>query len=65
MLYREEMAVEQIAFLTRSSVQLVEDYLALYEAALTVPHRREKLAEEVARVSQQALVSAEARGGMS
>lgn len=62
-LYQEEMAVEQIAFLTRSSVRLVEDYLALYEAALTVPHRREKLEEEVARVTRQSAVSAEEKGG--
>jgi len=50
-LHQEGMAAEQIAFLVRSSVRLVQDYLAVYEAALTVPHRREKLAEELARVS--------------
>lgn len=49
-LYREEMTVTEIAFLTRSSPRLVADYLALYETALTVPHRREKLEEELARV---------------
>jgi hypothetical protein len=62
-LYQEGMAVEQIAFLTRSSVRLVEDYLRLYEAALTVPHRREKLEEELARVSRQPVVSDEAKRG--
>lgn len=50
-LHQDGMAVEQIAFLVRSSVRLVQDYLDVYEAALTVPHRHEKLAEELARVS--------------
>jgi hypothetical protein len=50
-LYRKGMAVEEIAFLTRSSVKLVEDYLALYEAALSVEHRLEKLEEELKRVN--------------
>jgi hypothetical protein len=50
-LHQEGIAAEQIAFLVRSSVRLVQDYLAVYETALTVPHRREKLAEELARVS--------------
>lgn len=50
-LHQEGMAAEQIAFLVRSSIRLVQDYLAVYEAALTIPHRREKLAEELARVS--------------
>jgi Protein of unknown function (DUF1670) len=50
-LHQEGMAAEQIAFLVRSSVRLVQDYLTVYEAALTVPRRREKLAEELARVS--------------
>ena len=50
-LHQEGMAAEQIAFLVRSSVRLVQDYVAVYEAALTVPHRREKLAEELVRVS--------------
>lgn len=50
-LHQEGMAAEQIAFLVRSSVRLVQDYLAVYEAALTTPHRREKLVEELARVS--------------
>jgi hypothetical protein len=50
-LQQEGMAVEQIAFLTRSSVRLVQDYLDVYRAALEVPHHREKLEEELARVS--------------
>ena len=44
-------AVSEIAFLTRSSERLVGDYLAVYEAAMSEPHRREKLEEEVARVT--------------
>ena len=35
-------------------------YLALYEAALGVPHRREKLEEELARVSTWQKVPSEA-----
>jgi hypothetical protein len=49
-LYRKGVGVEEIAFLTRSSVKLVEDYLALYEGALRVEHRLEKLEEELNRV---------------
>jgi DNA-binding Lrp family transcriptional regulator len=60
----EEMAVEQIAFVTRSSTRLVTDYLALYEAALAVPHRREKLEEELARVMPRQEVTQTASGGM-
>jgi hypothetical protein len=48
-LHRKGTVVEEIAFLTRASVRLATDYLALYEAALAVPHRREKLEEELAR----------------
>jgi predicted transcriptional regulator len=63
-LHREGLAEEEIAFLTRSSVRLVEDYLALYQAALEVPHRREKLEEELARVSgQPAAPPREKKGG--
>jgi hypothetical protein len=29
----------------------VQDYLAVYQQALSVPHRAEKLAEELGRVS--------------
>jgi len=50
-LHRQETALEEIAFLTQSSVRLVQDYLAVYEAALQAPHRAEKLQEELSRVS--------------
>jgi DNA-binding Lrp family transcriptional regulator len=50
-LHRQGTPVEEIAFLTRTSERLVQDYLAIYEAALEVPHRREKLEEELVRVS--------------
>jgi hypothetical protein len=43
--------VEEIAFLTQSSVRLVKEYLRVYGAAMAEPHRREKLEEELARVS--------------
>ena len=43
--------MEEIAFLTRTSERLVQDYLAIYEAAMAAPHRREKLEEELAKVS--------------
>lgn len=49
-LHREGLAVEKIAFLTSSSARLVQDYLGVYESALAVPHRREKLEEELGRV---------------
>lgn len=63
-LHREGMAVEEIAFLTRASVRLTSDYLALYEAALDVPHRREKLEEELARVMPRPDGVGMAKGGM-
>ncbi len=50
-LYRKGMTVEEIAFLSRSSVKLVEDYLAVYGSALEAPHRLEKLEEELKRVN--------------
>jgi hypothetical protein len=52
-LHQKGKAVEEIAFLTKSSVKLVTDYLALYTAAQNEPHRREKLTEEVARVTPE------------
>jgi len=58
-LHRQETPVEEIAFLTRSSVRLVKDYLEVYEAALAVPHRREKLEEELARVNTWQKISSE------
>ena len=49
-LHRKGTAVSEIAFLTRSSERLVEEYLGVYEKALGLAHRREKLEEELARV---------------
>jgi DNA-binding Lrp family transcriptional regulator len=63
-LHREEMPVTEIAFLTRSSPRLVADYLALYEAALAVPHRREKLEEELLRVISRQKPEVEVKGGL-
>jgi DNA-binding Lrp family transcriptional regulator len=63
-LHRKQTPVEEIAFLTRSSARLVSDYLALYEAALAVPHRREKLEEELARVMPRQEAAQAASGGM-
>lgn len=56
-LHRQGTPVEEIAFLTQTSARLVEDYLAVYQAALTVPHRHEKLEEELARVSARGTVT--------
>jgi hypothetical protein len=50
-LHRQGMSVKEIAFLTQTSVRLVKEYLGVYEAAMAEPHRREKLEEELARVS--------------
>jgi DNA-binding Lrp family transcriptional regulator len=58
-LHRKGLPVEQIGFLTRASARLTQDYLELYEAALAVPHRREKLEEELARVSMRQKPSSE------
>ena len=52
-LYRKGLPVEEIAFLTQSSEKLVEDYLALYTAALRTASRLEKLEEELKRVDGQ------------
>jgi hypothetical protein len=49
-LHRKGLSVAEIAFLTKSSERLVEDYLALYMAALQSAPRLEKLAEELKRV---------------
>jgi len=51
LLHRQGTPVQEIAFLTQASVRLVKDYLAVYQAALAEAHRREKLEEELARVS--------------
>jgi DNA-binding Lrp family transcriptional regulator len=52
-LERQGTPVKEIAFLTQSSERLVRDYLGVYEAAMREPHRREKLEEELARVSMR------------
>lgn len=64
-LHRQGTPVEEIAFLTQSSVRLVGDYLAVHEAALAEAHRREKLEEELARVSgwQQSTGTEQASSG--
>lgn len=51
MLHQEGMVEEEIGFVTRASKRLVKEYLALYESAKGVSHRREKLEEELGRVS--------------
>ena len=50
-LHEQGTAPGEIAFLTHVSERLVEDYLALYQQAVTVPHRAEKLSEELDRVA--------------
>jgi Transcriptional regulators of sugar metabolism len=62
-LHRQGMSVEEIAFLTQSSVRLVKEYLKVYEAAMAKPHRREKLEEELARVSAWQRASSEGKKG--
>ena len=53
-LQRKGTPVEEMAFLTQSSVKLVNDYLGVYAAARLVPARSEKLEEELARVNGSA-----------
>jgi transposase len=60
-LHRQGASVEEIAFLTQLSVRLVKEYLKVYEAALATPHRREKLEEELARVSPSTMLRTGAR----
>jgi len=64
-LHRQGATVEESAFLTQSSVRLVREYLKVYEAAMATPHQREKLEEEMARVSarQEASPSEEEKKG--
>jgi predicted ArsR family transcriptional regulator len=50
-LHQQETTIPEIAFLTQTSERLVGDYLAVYQQAQQTPHRAEKLAEELARVS--------------
>lgn len=64
LLQRQGTSVEEIAFLTQTSARLVGDYLGVYQSTVQVPHRREKLEEELARVSARPTVpSAEAKKG--
>lgn len=64
LLQRQGTSVEEVAFLTQTSARLVGDYLGVYQATVQVPHRREKLEEELARVSARPTVpSAEAKKG--
>jgi DNA-binding Lrp family transcriptional regulator len=49
-LHEQGLGATEIGFLTQQSARLVEDYLAVHAAAQRQPHRREKLAEELARV---------------
>jgi predicted transcriptional regulator len=62
-LHQQDAAVEEIAFLTQTSVRLVEDYLTVYHTAQQMPHRREKLAEELARVQQRQTPGASGKKG--
>lgn len=66
-LHQKGSTPEEIAFLTRSSVRLVKDYLVVYEATQTVPHRQRKLKEELDRVNHwsRALVDDKKKGAMS
>jgi hypothetical protein len=51
MLKRKGTAESEIAFLTRTSQRLVSEYLGVYEAAMKEDRRREKLEEELERVT--------------
>jgi DNA-binding Lrp family transcriptional regulator len=67
-LHEKGTAVAEIAFLTKSSVKVVNDYLAIYTACQSQPHRQEKLAEELARVnpvSEESAGDAEKKGVMN
>jgi predicted ArsR family transcriptional regulator len=61
-LHRQGSGVADIAFLTHSSERLVREYLAVYEQAQQSPHRAEKLAEELGRVSGRAKLAEEKKG---
>lgn len=50
LLHEQGRAVSEIAFLTQTSVRLVEDYLALYRTAQANAAQRAKLEEELARM---------------
>lgn len=50
-LHQKETPAAEIAFLTKTTPRLVADYLSIYQEAMAIPHRREKLREELARVN--------------
>jgi hypothetical protein len=51
LLHRRGTVESEIAFLTRSSARLVQEYLDVYKSAMENEARREKLEEELVRVS--------------
>jgi len=61
-LHQQGTSEAEIAFLTHASESLVRDYLAVYAQAQQVPHRAEKLAEELARVAARSRPAEEKRG---
>ena len=65
-LHEKGTPAAEIAFLTQTTPRLVADYLAVYEGARAIPHRQEKLAEELARVNPAGKVAGgEKKGVMS
>jgi hypothetical protein len=63
-LWRKGTTISEIAFLTRSSQRLVGEYLGVYKAAMQEDRRREKLEEELARVTGELETApAEEKGG--
>lgn len=63
-LHRQGTPVPEIAFLTQSSVRLVQDYVQVYQTALAQPHRQVKLDEELERVRGRSVpAGAEQKGG--
>ena len=65
-LHEKGTPAAEIAFLTQTTPRLVADYLAVYEGARAIPHRQEKLAEELARVNPTGPVAGgEKKGVMS
>jgi len=62
LLKEQGMNVKEIAFLTKSSERLVQDYLNLYAQARQNPPQMEKLAEEMERMSGNPFAGAK-KGG--
>lgn len=64
-LHEKGTAIEEIAFLTKTSSRLVKDYLAVYEASMQVSHRQEKLQEVLDRVQtwQKVALAPHKKGG--